>query len=175
MSEPYIGEIRLFAGNFAPVNWAFCNGQAMAISENEALFTLIGTTYGGDGEQTFNLPDLRGRAPIHQGTRPGGSTYVMGQTAGSETVTLAANQYPQHSHTLGATSAKANSASPSGARPAADSAGITGEYSTAAANTTMNAGMVQSNGGGAQPHENLMPLLVINFIIALFGIFPSQN
>jgi microcystin-dependent protein len=165
MSEPFVGEIRMFGGSFAPAGWAFCDGSLMAISTNPTLFQLIGTTYGGDGQSTFGLPDLRGRVSIHQG--PG---FVIGQLAGSETHTLTLNEMPQHTHTVGAF-ANANAKSPS-----ADVYGgnTTDAIYTTAASAQMNAGMIMP-GGGSQPHQNLMPILAVSFIISLFGIFPTQN
>ena len=170
MAQPYVGEIRMFAGNFAPAEWMFCEGQLVPISENETLFNLIGTTYGGDGQNTFGLPDLRGRAPIHQGNLAGGGSYQIGQVLGSESVTLTASQLPAHTHGLGANSGPGNGAGPSGAVWARSSA--TQNYAAAGA-TPMNAAAVASSGGN-QPHENMQPFLAINFIISLFGIFPQQ-
>jgi len=167
MSQPFIGEIRMFPGNFAPAGWAFCQGQLMPIAENDALFALIGTTYGGDGQTTFGLPDLRGRAPIHQG-----AGFVMGQLGGSEAVTLTTQQIPPHTHAAAAASLPGNSDSPAGAN--AWAAQATPLYSTAATNAALNAGAVASS-GGSQPHDNMVPCLTINFIISLFGIFPSQS
>lgn len=163
MSNPYLGEIRMFAGNFPPQGWAFCNGQLLAISQNDALFALIGTTYGGDGQNTFALPDLRGRLPLHQG-----SGFVQGQRAGEENVTLTSQQIPSHSHTVGAKTS-ATAATPSGN---VYGGGVTPIF-RASPSTTMNAAMVGPTGG--QPHDNMMPFLVISFIIALEGIFPTQN
>lgn len=171
MSNPYVGEIRLFAGNFAPAGWALCQGQLLSIAENDVLFALIGTTYGGDGQATFGLPDLRGRVPVHQGTGPGLSTRVIGQLGGSETVTLTAGQLPAHSHTLSATTAAASSAAgPSGSLLATSSVAL---YGTGAAASPM-AGAAITASGGNQPHENMAPFLGLNYIISLFGIFPSQ-
>ncbi len=167
MSSPYIGEIRMFGGNFAPVGWAFCNGAVMAIAENDVLFELIGTTYGGDGQETFNLPDLQGRIPIHQG-----SGFVIGQVAGTETVTLVSTQIPAHNHGLGATTAAGDSQAPTNAIFA--SSALAQFTAQAASAGTFNTAMVQTTGGG-QPHENLVPFLAVTFIISLFGIFPSQN
>jgi microcystin-dependent protein len=171
MSQPFVGEIRMCGFNFAPVGWAFCNGQLMAISQNEVLFTLIGTTYGGDGQSTFALPNLQGRIPIHQGQGSGLSPYVMGQLAGSETVTLTSQQLPIHSHSLQANDAVASQASPTGGYLAQTTVPT---YIPAPAVAAMNAGAV-ANSGASQPHENMMPYLCVNFIISLFGIFPTQN
>lgn len=168
MSQPYVGEIRIFAGDFAPLNWALCQGQLMAISENETLFALIGTTYGGDGQSNFNLPNLSSRVPIHFGLDSFGNNYPLGQSAGVESVTLTVAQIPQHTHTcVGA--AAANSSSPSGSTWA-DGVDL---YSSASPSVTLNPTAV-SPAGGSQPHDNLMPFLGLNFIIALFGVFPSQ-
>ena len=171
MGTPYLGEIRMFGGNFAPQGWAFCNGQVLSIAENDALFTLIGTTYGGDGQTTFALPDLRGRAPVHMGQGPGLSNYTIGQAAGSETVTLITNQLPAHSHPPAANSSTGTSTSPAGNVWAASK-----DLSpfTTVPNTNMNSGAM-GMAGGSQPHDNLPPYLTISFIISLFGIFPSQN
>lgn len=171
MATPFIGTVTMFAGNFAPVGYAFCDGRLLPIAENSALFALIGTTYGGDGQVTFALPDLRGRAPIHQFNLAGGGNYVIGQVLGTETVTLTTNQLPAHTHGLGANSGTGSGAGPSGAVWARSSA--TQNYA-AAANVAMNAGAVASSGGN-QPHENMQPYLAINFIIALEGVFPSRN
>jgi microcystin-dependent protein len=168
MASPFIGEIRMFGGNFEPQGWAFCNGQLLPISENQALFALIGTTYGGDGQTTFALPNLQGRFPIHQG-----SGSVIGQQSGSETVTLTANQIPAHTHAAQC-STQGAAASPNGAVWGTDPGGNIAPYSTSAANGTMNAGAL-SPAGGNQPHDNMQPFLVVSFIISLFGIFPSQN
>jgi microcystin-dependent protein len=169
MSEPFIGEIRMFGGSFAPAGWAFCDGRLIAISQNEALFTLLGTIYGGDGVNTFALPDLRGRIPVHQG--PG---FVLGQLAGSESVTLNINQIASHTHTVAAKSTAVAATAGSnfyGGGP--NGAAAYGIYD-AAGSVTMNAGMV-TPGGGSQPHENMMPTLTITYIIALQGVFPTQN
>ena len=165
MSDPFIGEIRMFGGNFAPLGWAFCNGAVMAIAQNEALFSLIGTTYGGDGQTTFNLPDLRGRLPVHQG-----SGFVIGQAAGTETVTLTVNQMPQHTHAVTGR-ATATAGSPSGAVYGGNT---TTTIYTATPSAQMNAAMV-GIGGGSQPHDNMMPYGVVSFIIAIEGIYPSQS
>jgi microcystin-dependent protein len=171
MANPYFGEIRLFAGNFAPAGWMFCDGTVLAISENTTLFQLIGTTYGGDGQQTFALPDLRGRVPIHMGQGAGGSNYVIGQKAGSETVTLTVVQIPAHAHVPNANSNHGTATTPTGNVWAGSAdfsqyaAGSTGNMAAGAVNLT----------GGSQPHDNRLPYLSINFIISLFGIFPSQG
>ncbi len=171
MSQPYVGEIRLFAGNFAPAGWMFCEGQLLAISEYDVVFALIGTTYGGDGQITFALPDLRGRIPVHQGASSQG-TFIIGQLSGSESVTLATQQLPQHTHTLVASSHPGQVADPTSAYIAADRdfAAFDGSLPTVA----MGSGAV-SQTGGSQPHENMPPFLCLSFIISLFGIFPSQN
>ncbi len=170
MSSPFIGEIRMFGGNFAPQGWAFCDGATMAISENDALFALIGTTYGGDGQSTFNLPDLRGRVPVHQGTlNGGGSTYTMGEMGGVESVTLTLNQIPAHRHGAVANSAGASSPSPAGGVWAAGN--VVAAVPGASANATMNPNAV-AGAGGSQPHDNMVPFLTINFIISLFGVYP---
>lgn len=173
MATPFLGVINMFAGNFAPRGFALCQGQIQSIAQNDALFALLGTTYGGDGQNTFALPDLRGRVPIHQGTLAGGGTYVIGQTLGTETVTLTSGQMPAHNHVLGANSAPGSGIGPTGAVWASYTAGQ--NYAAAAsANTAMNASALSSVGGN-QPHENMQPYLAINFIIALEGVFPSRN
>ena len=170
MSQPYVGEIRMFGGNFAPVGWRFCDGSVLPIAENDVLFQLIGTTYGGDGEETFALPDLRGRVPIHMGTGAG-TTYTIGETGGVETVTLTSNQIPVHNHALMASTDTANLSSPANA--------VTGEAATKLyripSSTTVMAASTVANAGGSQPHENMQPYLVVNYIISLFGVFPSQT
>ncbi|MDP4078465.1 phage tail protein [Acidovorax sp. A1169] len=166
MAQPYVGEIRMFAGNFAPAGWAFCHGQLQAISEYETLFQLIGTSYGGDGQSTFALPDLQSRAPVHQG-----NGYILAETGGVETVTLTVNQIPAHNHALAY--GVGTQASPQGGllglTPARDF-----RYSSATANAQLKAD-VMAAAGGSQPHDNLSPYLALNFIISLFGIFPSPN
>ena len=169
-----IGEIRLFAGNFAPRNWAFCNGQLLSISQNTALFSILGTTYGGDGRVTFALPDLRSRVPIHPGQGPGLSNYVLGQTGGVETVTLTQNQLPSHTHSVNAVANGGNQANPTGNLPAVESTGTSQNYSNAAATGPMSAGMI-GNTGGNQPFSVVQPHQCLNYIIALYGIFPSRN
>ena len=169
MGSPYVGEIRMFGGNFAPAGWAFCNGALIAIAENETLFNLIGTTYGGDGQSTFALPDLQGRLPVHQGTGP--TTTVIGEIAGVESVTLATNQIPSHNHTEGCKNAPGNSATPIGSVPAINTTAL--PYGSPPPQQNMNAAAVNVS-GGSQPHTNLQPYLCVTFIISLFGIFPSQ-
>ena len=160
----------MFGGNFAPQGWAFCGGQLMAISQNEALFALIGTTYGGDGQNTFALPDLRGRVPNHMGTLAGGSNYVIGQSGGVEAVTLSTGQLPAHAHLVEASPNAGSQAGPGGALLA----GGVSMYSSSAPNVSLAPAAVQATGGG-QPHSNFQPYLCVAFIISLFGVFPSRN
>jgi microcystin-dependent protein len=175
MSSPYIGEIRMFGGNFAPAGWMFCEGQQLPISENDALFTLIGTTYGGDGEETFNLPDLRGRLPIHQGTGSGGTTFVIGEAAGTEEVTLTTQQIPAHNHALLASTNVATTNQLGTNIPASLlAAGTSSAYGIDAPFGTINPDTVTPL-GGSQPHTNFQPYLCVNFIISLFGVFPTQT
>jgi microcystin-dependent protein len=174
MATPFIGEITLFAGNFAPRGWAFCNGQLLPISQNTALFSILGTTYGGNGQTTFALPDLRGRVPIHAGQGPGLSNYTLGQVGGAENVTLQTSQLPAHSHAVNAVAGGGNQASPVGNLPAIESTGTSKDYSNAAATGAMNAGMI-GNAGQGQPVPVIQPYECVNYIIALQGIFPSRN
>jgi microcystin-dependent protein len=171
MSTQYVGEIRIFAGNFAPIDWHFCDGSLLAISEYDVLYNLIGTTYGGDGQQTFALPNLQGRIPFHQGTDASGNTYVIGQSGGAETVTIGPNQLPAHSHALLANSGTGTQASPSGGAFAVSSLEM---FSPVAPSTALSSQALGTIGGG-QPHENRIPFLAVNFIIALFGVYPSQS
>jgi microcystin-dependent protein len=171
MPEPFVGEIRMFGGSFAPVGWMFCQGQTLAISENDMLFTLIGTTYGGDGQETFNLPDLQGRAPLHQGTGKDGITYTLGEKAGVESVTLTGQQTPTHTHPLTASTNFGNTAQPANLILGASS--TFDLYVDSAATSAMNAQAI-TPAGGSQPHENMQPYLCISFIISLFGVFPHQ-
>ena len=173
MAQPYIGEIRMFAGNFAPAGWMFCDGQSLPISENDALFTLIGTTYGGDGQETFNLPNLQSRVPLHMGTGPGGTTYQLGEMAGTEQETLTVQQIPNHSHPLTASTVAGSQPSPVGGTLAQTSGGIA-LYYEGQPTDNMNAQAITPQ-GGSQPHENTQPFLCINYIISLFGIFPPPN
>ena len=171
MAEAFLGEIRLFGFNFAPVGWAMCQGQLLSIQQYSALFALLGTYYGGNGTTNFALPDLRGRVPIGVGQGPGLTPYVQGQQGGSETVTLSVNQMPAHSHAVNAEASTANSDKPTGAIPG--KAG-TPSYSTSAPTTTMNAAMIGPT-GGSQPFGIEPPYLALNWCIALQGIFPSRN
>ncbi len=173
MAQPYVGEIRMFAGNFPPVGWMFCDGQQLPISENETLFQLIGTTYGGDGESTFNLPNFQSRIPLHMGTGGEGS-YQLGETGGVESVTLTTQQIPVHTHPLVATNDGGNSANAGNGLLAAQSPVSIYRPNATPPNVAMNAVSV-GPAGGSQPHENMQPFLVISFIISLFGIFPSQT
>jgi len=164
---PFVGEIRMFGGNFAPEGWGFCDGSLLPISEYATLFNLIGTTYGGDGQSTFALPDLRSRMPLHQG-----AGFVMGQNGGQETVTLTTSQIPAHAHQALGSSATGSTGSPQGATWAGLANGNAYSASTPAAPMSTSAISVV---GGNQPHDNISPYLVVNFIISLFGIYPSQN
>ena len=167
MAQPYVGEIRMFAGNFAPVGWMFCEGQLLPISENETLFQLIGTTYGGDGQETFALPDLRGRIPIHQG-----NGFILAETGGAEEITLTVNQIPAHSHPLLASSVGAQQSNPQGLLLAATTGADIYSGDIPLGNMSAQAiGPV----GGSQPHTNFQPYLCVDFIISLFGIFPSPT
>jgi microcystin-dependent protein len=167
MAQPYVGEIRMFAGNFAPAGWMFCEGQLLPISEYETLFNLIGTTYGGDGQSTFALPDLRGRVPLHFG-----NGFTLAETGGVETVTLTVPQIPAHSHPFLASSNNATTTNASG-NVAATTPNYT-PYINANGNTALNPQSITSI-GGSQPHNNFQPYLCVDFIISLFGIFPSQT
>jgi microcystin-dependent protein len=169
---PYVGEIRMFGGNFAPNGWMFCEGQALPISENEVLFQLIGTTFGGDGRETFNLPNLASRIPIHMGTGPDGITYQLGEFDGTEEVTLTTQQIPSHSHPLTASTNPATSQTPTG-NVTAKSTQVD-LYINSVPGDAMNSQAI-TPAGGSQPHENTQPFLCINFIISLFGVFPSQT
>jgi microcystin-dependent protein len=172
MSSPYVGEIRMFGGNFAPAGWEFCNGQLLPISEYDVLFNLIGTTYGGDGQNTFALPNLQGRVPVHMGNN-GVSTYSIGESFGVESVTLTTNQLPIHSHSLLASTDTANSTSPTGNVPGATTV-ISLYKETGTPTGSMDPATISST-GGSQPHENMQPYLCVSFIISLFGIFPTQS
>ena len=171
MSEPFVGEIRMFAGNFAPHGWAYCDGQLLAVSQNDALFSLLGTIYGGDGRTTFGLPDLRGRAAMHAGTGPGLTPRRLGAKVGEETVTLANHNFPAHNHNIQAVAALADDDSPVGRLPATSRQPL---YAPVGTLTALPVGTIQSVGGG-RSHSNMQPWLAINFIIALFGIYPSRH
>lgn len=173
MANPFIGEIRMFAGSFAPAGWAFCDGTPLPISENDALFTLIGTTYGGDGQETFNLPDLRSRVPIHMGTG-GGNTYTLGESGGVEEVTLNVQQIPVHTHPLTANTTLATLPDPVNSILAQSRTAGVHLYVEDNPTGAMAANAVGPQ-GGSQPHTNLQPYLALSFIISLFGVFPPPN
>ncbi|WP_288431897.1 tail fiber protein [uncultured Deinococcus sp.] len=171
MSDSYVGEIRMFGGNFAPVDWHFCDGSTLSISEYQALYALLGTTYGGDGQTSFRLPDLRGRWPVHQGTLSG-TTVIMGQVGGSASVTLQTQELPAHTHTLRATASAATTTNPAGrtlAQTTATSLYLDDDPSSALVPTALGIA------GGGQPHENRSPYLAVNFIISLYGIYPNRD
>ena len=172
MAQPYVGEIRMFAGNFPPNGWMFCEGAPLSIAENEVLFQLIGTTYGGDGEETFNLPNLASRVPIHMGTGPDGTTYQIGEAAGTEQETLTVQQIPNHTHPFTCSTDNATGGNPAN-QLLGQSASVQ-VYLEDGPNANLAANAI-SPVGGSQPHENTQPFLCINFIISLFGIFPSQT
>lgn len=167
MAQPYVGEIRMFAGNFAPAGWMFCEGQLLPISENETLFQLIGTTYGGDGESTFALPDLRGRLPLHQG-----NGFILAETGGVEEVTLTVGQIPAHTHRMLVHGGVGNDPNPHGGVFAESS--VATMYQAGAPSTPLAPTAIDGT-GGSQPHSNLQPYLCVDFIISLFGIFPSPT
>lgn len=167
MAQPYVGEIRMFAGNFAPAGWMFCDGQLLPISENETLFQLIGTTYGGDGQSTFALPNLQSRVPLHQG-----NGFILAEQGGVETVTLTVQQIPAHSHSMQATPAAGANSDPTNNLTAQHPTASL--YSSVPGNVSLSP-MAVTGVGGSQPHDNLQPYLTINFIISLFGIFPSPS
>ncbi|KQY90603.1 phage tail protein [Pelomonas sp. Root1444] len=169
MSDPFLGELKLLGFGYAPKGWAFCNGQLLPINQNQALFALLGTTYGGDGRVNFALPDLRGRAPAHVG-----SDIALGQRGGQENVTLQPGQLPAHTHTLSGTNDFANASVPGGALPAAKVRGGMNRYGPAGNDTVMGASALGASGGG-QPHPNMQPFAVLNWAIALQGIFPSRD
>lgn len=170
MSEPFLGMIAIYGFNFAPRGWAFCNGQILPIAQNTALFSLLGTTYGGNGQTTFALPNLQSRVPIQFGQGPGLSSYDLGQAAGTETVTLNVNEIPMHQHPIMASDVQSTSARPDGT---VFSEG--GAYNAGPPNVNMLATIIPPSGGGNQPHPNIQPYLALNFSIALEGIFPSRN
>jgi microcystin-dependent protein len=173
VSEPFVAEIRIFAGNFAPRSWAFCNGQLLPISQNTALFSLIGTTYGGDGRTTTALPDLQGRAPMHPGRGPGLTDRRLGQRGGVEMVTLTEAQMPNHNHTARALSDPADLFSPANRSLARSRNG--NAYQSSASNLVELGSAVMPSAGGSQAHNNMQPYLTINYIIALQGLYPSRS
>ncbi len=176
MSEPFLAEIRIVGFNFAPRGWAFCDGQILPINQNQSLYSLLGTTYGGDGRTSFALPDLRGRTPVHEGQLPGGGYYQLGQKSGAETLALTSAQMPPHTHDLVATNDSATLPGPAGNLPATAPAAVGETYSSGSAGLTaaFNAAAIAPAGGG-QGHENMQPCLALNFCIALQGLFPSRN
>ena len=174
MSEAFVGEIKMFAGNFAPRGYAFCDGQLLAVSQNDALFSLYGTIYGGDGRTTFGLPDLRGRIPVHEGQGPGLSDRKLGQKTGAENVTLTLNQTPSHNHPLQATTTEADSLELSGRVLAQNPAGDN-FYTNDSSNVVSLMPGTVANAGGSRSHNNMMPTLCIHFIVALVGIYPSRH
>ncbi len=173
MSEPFVGEIRMFAGNFAPRGWAFCDGQLLAVSQNDALFSLFGTIYGGDGRTTFGLPDMRGRLPVHAGQGPGLSPRRLGSKSGEEKVTLTVNHLPSHTHPLRGSTDNGLDSNPQGNHLAASTA--LQPYSETEVQDVDMAGTAVTHTGGSQSHTNLMPFLCVSFIVALFGIYPSRH
>lgn len=175
MTTPYIGEIRMFGFQRIPIDWAACDGSLLSISEYQTLYTLLGTTYGGDGQSTFGLPDLRGQVPIHQGQGTGLSNYVMGQASGTEQVTLLSPQMPTHTHAFTVTTTVGSSGNPTGLQPGALTGDTTYITSTQGAASAVFAPQMIQLTGGSQPHANTMPTLTVSFCIALFGIFPSQQ
>jgi microcystin-dependent protein len=174
MAQPYVGEIRMFAGNFPPVGWLFCDGQQLPISENETLFQLIGTTYGGDGESTFNLPNFQSRIPLHFGLAKSGVTYPLAQMAGTESETLTTQQIPAHTHPMLASKDAGGQTNPAGLVLGALSPVSIYVPNATPPNLPMNANSITPT-GGSQPHDNMQPFLCINYIISLFGIFPSPT
>jgi microcystin-dependent protein len=176
MSDPFVGEIRIFAGNFAPRGWALCNGQLLPISQNTALFSLLGTYYGGDGKTTFALPDLQGRAPLQQGQGPGLSLYDLGQMGGEPAVTLINSELPSHSHSVSATTTPGSLPDPAGnVWAVAGVARGTNMYSATPGSSPLMSPQALSIAGGSQPHNNMPPYLTLTFIIALQGVFPPRS
>ena len=173
MSEPFVGEIRMFAGNFAPRGWAFCDGQLLAVSQNDALFSLLGTIYGGDGRTTFGLPDLRGRLPIHAGTGPGLSPRSLGQKFGTEHETITTNTLPQHTHDYNSVTVAATEATPTGNVVASPAFNLY-QKNLAPNSNNMSPSAVGTT-GGSQSHTNIQPFLCLHFIVSLFGIYPSRH
>ena len=178
MATPFLGEIKLFAGNFQIRGWAYCNGQLLSIAQNDALYTLLGTTYGGDGVNTFGLPNLQSRVMVHQGTGAGLTTRVMGEVAGAENVSVSTAQLPAHTHTVIATTANGTTTSPANALPAAPSLSTSFGYLSGTATGTTDAAPAPTaiaSAGNSQPHNNIMPVLALNYLIALEGVYPQQN
>jgi microcystin-dependent protein len=181
MSDPFVAEIRIFPFNFAPTGWAFCNGQLLPISQNTALFSLLGTTYGGDGKSTFALPNLQGNAPLQQGQGPGLSLYDLGEETGSQTETLLNTELPAHQHNFFVTSAQGNSESANGNQLGVGTSGTKAQnyvanlYSTSGPGNAIMSPQALSLTGGSQPHNNMMPFLTLNFCIAMQGIFPPRS
>jgi len=176
MADSYIGEIRMFAGNFAPAGWAFCDGTPLPISEYQALFDLVGTTYGGDGQSTFALPDLRGRVPVHAGTHSSGRTLTLGEQGGVESVTLTTQQIPSHTHLIVASSDRGSAAfTNTTGYPAATATAGSAIYGTSDNSVLQMAANAITSTGGSQPHENMAPFTGVNFIICLLGSTPSAN
>ncbi|MEZ5940530.1 MAG: tail fiber protein [Planctomycetaceae bacterium] len=174
MATPFVGEIRIFAGNFAPRGWALCDGQLLAVSQNDALFSLLGTIYGGDGRTTFGLPDLRGRVPVHMGTGPGLTEVRQGAKSGQENVTLTVNQIPNHNHPAQGFTESGQEPEVANGRPAQVSGGMYFQSPNPASLRTLAPATI-TNMGGSQPHSNMQPFLCIYFIIALVGIYPSRT
>lgn len=173
--DPFIGEIKIFAGNYAPLGWNFCDGTLLPISNNDALFNLIGTTYGGDGQTTFGVPDMRGRVPIHQGTGTNGAgSYTIGQAGGAESVTLTVAQIPSHTHQLSASADKGTATDPTN-NVIAQTMETCKVFAPTTSDTTYNAAHIAAGGGTSMPHENRQPYVAINYIIALQGIYPPQS
>jgi len=172
MAEPFVGEIRMFAGNFAPRGWAFCDGQLLAVSQNDTLFSLLGTIYGGDGRTTFGLPDMRGRVPIHAGEGPGLSARRLGSKGGTEKVTLTVNQMPSHSHPANSANENADNRLPEGQLPAIAQGDL---YASRPGGVQSFSAQAITSTGGSRSHTNEQPFLCVHFIMALFGIFPSQH
>jgi microcystin-dependent protein len=174
MAQPFLGMVCTYSFNFAPKGWALCNGQLLSISQNVALFSLIGTTYGGDGVTNFALPNLQSRIALHMGQGSGLSPYEIGENGGLENITLTTNQMPEHSHPANASNSGANTPNPSGNSLAVEPTGLSAFYQTGTPATPMNASTIGHVGGG-QPHSNIQPYLALNFCIALQGIFPTEN
>lgn len=176
MSEPFLAEVRMVGFNFAPRGWAFCDGQILPINQNQSLYSLLGTTYGGDGRTSFALPDLRGRVPIHTGRSNGGGEHRLGQKSGEETHTLAANEMPQHNHGVQGVNETADSPNPNGTFPARPVSAVGAVYADTSFQGSGNLGAAAvANVGGGQAHNNMQPYIAVNFCIALQGLFPSRN